>query len=63
MQEKMKAARFYKVGEPLKIEMVTIPELGPEEVLIDIKACGICGSDIHILYEFVEHHTYYVGHN
>ena len=23
------------------------PEAGPGEVLIDIKACGICGSDIH----------------
>jgi len=49
----MKAARFYKVGEPLKIEMVPIPEIGPEEVLIDVKACGICGSDIHIVYEGV----------
>ena len=23
------------------------PEIGPEEVLISIRACGICGSDIH----------------
>lgn len=23
------------------------PEIGPEEVLVRIKACGICGSDIH----------------
>lgn len=51
--EKMKAARFYKVGEPLKIERVPIPEIGSEEVLVDVKACGICGSDIHIIYEGV----------
>jgi 2-desacetyl-2-hydroxyethyl bacteriochlorophyllide A dehydrogenase len=53
MPEKMKAARFYKVGEPLKVEAIPIPELSPEEVLVDIKACGICGSDIHIVYEGV----------
>jgi L-iditol 2-dehydrogenase len=23
------------------------PEIGPEEVLIQVKACGICGSDLH----------------
>ena len=53
MQEKMKAARFYKVGEPLKIDNIPIPRLGPEDVLVNIKACGVCGSDIHIVYEGV----------
>ncbi len=53
MQEKMKAARFYKVGEPLKIDTIPLPELGPEDVLVDTKACGICGSDIHVVYEGV----------
>ena len=23
------------------------PEVGPEDVLIEVKACGICGSDVH----------------
>ena len=49
----MKAARFYKVGEPLKIDTIPIPKLGPEDVLVNVKACGICGSDIHIVYEGV----------
>ena len=53
MLEKIRAARFYKAGEPLKVEMVPLPELEAEEVLVDIKACGICGSDIHIAYEGV----------
>ncbi len=53
MKEKMKAARFYKVGEPLKIDTIPLPELGPEDVLVDTKACGICGSDIHVVYEGV----------
>jgi len=53
MSKKMEAARFYKVGDPLKIDLIPIPELGRDEVLVDIKACGICGSDIHIVYEGV----------
>jgi propanol-preferring alcohol dehydrogenase len=53
MPEKMRAARFYKVGEPLKIDLITVPGLEPGDVLLDIKACGICGSDIHIVYEGV----------
>lgn len=24
------------------------PELGADEVLIRVRACGICGSDVHI---------------
>jgi L-iditol 2-dehydrogenase len=29
------------------IEDVPIPERGPEDVLVSVKACGICGSDVH----------------
>ena len=32
----------------LKIEEVPIPKPGPGEVLIEVKACGICGSDVHM---------------
>jgi L-iditol 2-dehydrogenase len=31
----------------LTLKDVSIPELGPEDVLIRVKACGICGSDVH----------------
>jgi propanol-preferring alcohol dehydrogenase len=53
MVKKMKAARFYRVGEPLRIELIPVPEVSPEEVLVNVKACGICGSDIRIVYEGV----------
>ncbi len=35
--------------EPLKLELreVPVPEPEPGEVLVAIRACGICGSDIH----------------
>ncbi len=29
------------------LEEVPLPEIGPEEVLVRVKACGICGSDVH----------------
>src|SRR5512136_2635651 len=53
MRKEMRAARFYKVGEPLKVETLAIPEVSSDEVLVDVMACGICGSDIHIVYEGV----------
>lgn len=32
-----------------KLEMTEVaePQLGPDDVLVQVKACGICGSDIH----------------
>ena len=33
----------------LKLEEKPIPEPKPDEVLIRVKACGICGSDIHFI--------------
>lgn len=42
----MKAARFYKVGEPLKIEQLEIPKIGNTEVLIKVKACGLHPSHL-----------------
>jgi len=58
MQRKMRAARFYKVKESLKIDLIPIPKLGSGDVLVNVKACGICGSDIHIVYEGVTPTSY-----
>ena len=49
----MTAARFYKVEEPLRLEEIPVPELREDEVLVEIKAAGICGSDVHIVFEGV----------
>ena len=43
----MKAAVLEKVGE-LILRDVPVPQPGPEEVLIRVKACGICGTDIKL---------------
>jgi D-arabinose 1-dehydrogenase-like Zn-dependent alcohol dehydrogenase len=42
----MKAARLYKIGEPFHIEEIPLPEVGLGEVLVQVKFCGICGSDL-----------------
>jgi L-iditol 2-dehydrogenase len=41
----MKAFRYYGPGEA-GIEDMPEPEIGPGEILVNIKACGICGTDI-----------------
>jgi len=43
---------MHEVGAPLKIEEVAIPEIGPDEVLVETRCCGICGTDLHILKGF-----------
>jgi len=42
----MKAAVWYG-GKDVRIEQVPQPDPGPDEVLVRIKAVGICGSDLH----------------
>ncbi|MBI3971974.1 MAG: alcohol dehydrogenase catalytic domain-containing protein [Chloroflexi bacterium] len=42
----MKAAMFYG-GPDIRVEKLPQPEPGPEEVLVRVRAAGICGSDLH----------------
>jgi (R,R)-butanediol dehydrogenase/meso-butanediol dehydrogenase/diacetyl reductase len=43
----MKAAVFKKVGAPLELSEVPNPEAAPGEVIVRVRDCGICGSDLH----------------
>ncbi|MBR0690656.1 alcohol dehydrogenase AdhP [Bradyrhizobium manausense] len=43
----MKAAVVRQFGKPLVIEDVAVPEPGPGEVLVKVKACGVCHTDLH----------------
>jgi L-iditol 2-dehydrogenase len=42
---KMKVARYYGSTD-IRIEDMPVPEIGPGELLVRIKASGICGSDV-----------------
>lgn len=43
----MRAAVLREYGEPLSIEAVTDPEPGPDGIVVQVEACGICRSDWH----------------
>ena len=40
-------ALVLKQYHQLVVEEVPVPPIAPDEVLIRVKACGICGSDVH----------------
>ena len=45
----------------LNIEEKEVPEVGPTEVLIKVKACGICGSDVHMAQADEKGYIWYPG--
>lgn len=47
-----RAAVVYQKDQPLKIEEVVLRDLREHEVLVHVKACGVCHSDVSVLNEF-----------
>jgi L-iditol 2-dehydrogenase len=45
----MKAAVLHKPND-IKVEEVEVPSINSEEILVRVKACGICGTDTRIYY-------------
>lgn len=43
----MKSAVFYGKHD-LRVEESPMPKMGPQDVLIQVKVCGVCGTDVHI---------------
>jgi len=43
----MRAAVLQEYGEPLSVEDVERPDPGPDQVVVETAACGICRSDWH----------------
>lgn len=44
----MRAARFYKSGEALRLEEVADPRPGQSGVVVRVRGAGVCHSDLHI---------------
>src|SRR5215469_16426172 len=44
----MKAAVLHQFKQPLAIKEVERPQPGADEVLIQVEACGVCHSDLHV---------------
>jgi threonine dehydrogenase-like Zn-dependent dehydrogenase len=47
MEDFMKSAVFYGTGD-LRLEDVPMPVAEDDEAIIEVMACGICGTDVHI---------------
>ncbi len=45
----------------LEIREYDIPSPGPEQVLLEVKACGICGSDVHMAQADQNGYIFYPG--
>ena len=49
MKTSMKAAVLQSFGQALALLDLPVPEPLPDEVLIEVEACGVCHSDLHIV--------------
>jgi len=49
LPESMRAMVLRKAGQELQLEERPIPRPGVHEVLIQVKACGVCRTDLHIV--------------
>lgn len=43
----MKAVRLIQVGKPLELQEIPIPVIGEKDILVGVRAAGICHSDAH----------------
>ncbi len=40
-------AAVYEEPQRLNVEGIPVPEVGPQDLLVRVGSCGICGSDVH----------------
>jgi propanol-preferring alcohol dehydrogenase len=45
----MKAMRWRGAGMPLALEELPVPRPGDRQVLLRVRACGVCRTDLHLL--------------
>ena len=45
----MKAARMHEYGKPLVLDDIRVPDIQPDEILVQVKACGMCRSDVQLV--------------
>jgi 2-desacetyl-2-hydroxyethyl bacteriochlorophyllide A dehydrogenase len=43
----VKAVRLVRIGQPLEMQEIPLPEAGERDVLLRVRAAGICHSDVH----------------
>ena len=45
----MRAMVFEGVGRPLRLAELPVPTPGPGQLLLRVRACGVCRTDLHLL--------------
>jgi len=43
----MKSVRMIETGKPLELQEIPIPDIGEKDILVRVRAAGICHSDAH----------------
>jgi 2-desacetyl-2-hydroxyethyl bacteriochlorophyllide A dehydrogenase len=43
----MKAVRMVAVDQPLELQEIPVPTIGERDILVQVRAAGICHSDVH----------------
>lgn len=43
----MKAVRLVRTGQPLELQDVPVPLIGPHDMLVRVESAGVCHSDVH----------------
>ena len=55
-------AGVYRDKGVVRVEEVSVPEVGPNEVLIQVAACGVCGTDIKKIFQRYVEPPQILGH-
>lgn len=55
-------AGVYRDKGVVRVEEVPVPEVGPNELLIKVAACGICGTDIKKIFQRYVEPPQILGH-
>ena len=45
----MRAMLLEKAGEPLRLAQLAVPTPGPGQVLLRVRACAVCRTDLHVV--------------
>ena len=45
----MRAMVLERAGQPLRLAEIPEPEPGPGQVAIEVQACAVCRTDLHIV--------------
>jgi S-(hydroxymethyl)mycothiol dehydrogenase len=63
MSHKTKGVVALEQGHPVSLETVIVPDPGPGEALVRIKACGVCHTDLHYREGGIsDHFPFLLGH-